>query len=92
MAVISSRLDYCNSLLNNIVKRDLAKLQRIHFLLIICLLNNPKYMIRMKPSTHPRTEKAPSKNGISGEHLKYGGRSLQESMHNLIYIVTGVPN
>ena len=26
-ALISSRLDYCNSLLNNIAKRDLAKLQ-----------------------------------------------------------------
>ena len=28
MAVISSRLDCCNSILNNIAKRDLAKLQR----------------------------------------------------------------
>ena len=28
-ALISSRLDYCNSLLNNIAKRDLAKLQRV---------------------------------------------------------------
>ena len=27
-ALINSRLDYCNSLLNNIAKRDLAKLQR----------------------------------------------------------------
>ena len=29
MTLISSRLDYCNSLLNNIAKRDLAKLQRV---------------------------------------------------------------
>ena len=29
MALISSCLDYCNSLLNNIAKRDLAKLQRV---------------------------------------------------------------
>ena len=29
MALISSGLDYCNSLLNNIGKRDLAKLQRV---------------------------------------------------------------
>ena len=28
-ALISSRLDYCNSLLNNIAKRELAKLQRV---------------------------------------------------------------
>ena len=27
VALISSRFDYCNSLLNNIAKRDLAKLQ-----------------------------------------------------------------
>ena len=28
-ALISSRLDYCNSLLNNIAKQDLSKLQRV---------------------------------------------------------------
>ena len=28
-ALISSRLDYCNSLLNNIAKQDVSKLQRV---------------------------------------------------------------
>ena len=32
-ALISSRLDYCNSLLNNIAKQDLSKLQRVQIAL-----------------------------------------------------------
>ena len=42
-ALISSRLDYCNSLLNNIAKRDLAKLQRVHNCLARVVLRAPRF-------------------------------------------------
>ena len=42
-ALISSRLDYCNSLLNNIAKRDLAKLQRVHNCLARVVLRAPQF-------------------------------------------------
>ena len=42
-ALISSRLDYCNSLLNNIVKRDLAKLQRVQNCLARVVLRAPRF-------------------------------------------------
>ena len=42
MALISSRLDYCNSLLNNIAKRDLAKLQRVQNCLARVVLMGPR--------------------------------------------------
>ena len=38
-ALISSRLDYCNSLLNNIAKQDLSKLQRVQNCLARVALN-----------------------------------------------------
>ena len=41
-ALISSRLDYCNSLLNNIAKRDLAKLQRVQHCLARVVLRAPR--------------------------------------------------
>ena len=34
-ALISSRLDYCNSLLNNIAKQDLSKLQRVRLARVV---------------------------------------------------------
>ena len=43
MALISSRLDYCNSLLNNIAKRDLAKLQRVQNCLARVVLRAPQF-------------------------------------------------
>ena len=42
-AFISSRLDYCNSLLNNIAKRDLAKLQRVQNSLARVVLRVPRF-------------------------------------------------
>ena len=42
-ALISSRLDYCNSLLNNIAKRDLAKLQRVQNCLARVVLRAPRF-------------------------------------------------
>ena len=42
-ALISSRLDYCNSLLNNIAKRDLAKLQRVQNCLARAVLRAPRF-------------------------------------------------
>ena len=42
-ALISSRLDYCKSLLTNIAKRDLAKLQRIHNYLARVVLRAPRF-------------------------------------------------
>ena len=42
-ALISSRLDYCNSLLNNIAKRDLAKLQRVQNCLACVVLRAPRF-------------------------------------------------
>ena len=43
MALINSRLDYCNSLLNNIAKRDLAKLQRVKQYLARVVLMTPRF-------------------------------------------------
>ena len=42
-ALISSRLDYCNSLLNNIAKRDLSKLQRVQNCLARVVLRAPRF-------------------------------------------------
>ena len=42
-ALISSRLDYCNSLLNNIAKQDLSKLQRVHNCLARVVLRAPRF-------------------------------------------------
>ena len=41
--IISSRLDYCNSLLSNIAKRNLAKLQRVHNCLARVVLRAPRF-------------------------------------------------
>ena len=41
-AQISSRLDYCNSLLNNIAKQDLSKLQRVQNCLARVVLRAPR--------------------------------------------------
>ena len=41
VALISSRLHYCNSLLNNTAKRDLAKLQRVQNYLAHVVLRVP---------------------------------------------------
>ena len=38
-----SRFDYCNSLLNNIAKRDLAKLQRVQNCLARVVLRAPRF-------------------------------------------------
>ena len=40
---ISSRLDYCNSLLNNIAKQDLSKLQRVQNCLARVVLSSPRF-------------------------------------------------
>ena len=42
-ALISSRLDYCNSLINNIAKQDLSKLQRVHNCLARVILRAPRF-------------------------------------------------
>ena len=42
-ALISSRLDYCNSLLNNIAKQDLSKLQRVQNRLARVVLRAPHF-------------------------------------------------
>ena len=42
-ALVSSRLDYCNSLLSNIAKRDLAKLQRVQNYLARVVLRAPRF-------------------------------------------------
>ena len=42
-ALISSRLDYCNSILNNIAKRDLAKLPRVQNCLARVVLRAPRF-------------------------------------------------
>ena len=42
-ALISSRLDYCNLLLNNIAKRDLAKLQRVQNFLARVVPRAPRF-------------------------------------------------
>ena len=42
-AIISSRLDYCNSLLNNIAKQDLSKLQRVQNCLARVVLRAPRF-------------------------------------------------
>ena len=42
-ALISSRLDYCNSLINNIAKQDLSKLQRLPNCLARVVLRAPRF-------------------------------------------------
>ena len=42
-ALISSRLDYCNSLLNNIAKQDLSQLQRVQNCLASVVLRAPHF-------------------------------------------------
>ena len=42
--LISSRLDYCNSLLNNIAKRDLAKLQRVKNFQARVVFRSPRFL------------------------------------------------
>ena len=42
-ALISSRLDYCNSLLNNIAKQDLSKWQRVQNCLARVVLRAPRF-------------------------------------------------
>ena len=42
-ALISTRLDYCNSLLNNIAKQDLSKLQRVQNCLARVVLRAPRF-------------------------------------------------
>ena len=42
-ALISSRLDYCNSLINNIAKQDLSKLQRVQNCLAHVVLRAPLF-------------------------------------------------
>ena len=42
-ALISSRLDYCNSLINNIAKQDLSKLQRMQNCLARVVLRAPRF-------------------------------------------------
>ena len=42
-ALISSRLDYCNSLLNNIAKQELSKLQRVQNCLARVVLRAPRF-------------------------------------------------
>ena len=41
--LISSRLDYCNSLINNIAKHDLSKLQRVQNCLARVVLRAPRF-------------------------------------------------
>ena len=48
-ALISSNLDYCNSLLNNIAKRDLAKLQRVQNCLACVVLRAPRFSQSLPP-------------------------------------------
>ena len=42
-SLISSRLDYCNSLINNIAKQDLSKLQRVQNCLARVVLREPRF-------------------------------------------------
>ena len=42
-SLISSRLDYCNSLINNIAKHDLSKLQRVQNCLARIVLRAPRF-------------------------------------------------
>ena len=42
-SLISSRLDYCNSLINNIAKQDLSKLQRVQNCLARVVLRAPRF-------------------------------------------------
>ena len=42
-AIISSRIDYCNSLLNNIAKQDLTKLQRVQNCIARVILRAPRF-------------------------------------------------
>ena len=51
-ALISSRLDYCNSLLNNIAKRDLAKLQQVQNCLAHVVLRVPWFSPSLLKQLH----------------------------------------
>ena len=42
-SLITSRLDYCNSLINNIAKQDLSKLQRVQNCLARVVLRAPRF-------------------------------------------------
>ena len=42
-SLITSRLDYCNSLINNIAKQDLSKLQRVQHCLARVVLRAPRF-------------------------------------------------
>ena len=42
-SLITSRLDYCNSLINNIAKQDLSKLQRVQNCLAHVVLRAPRF-------------------------------------------------
>ena len=42
-SLITSRLDYCNSLINNIAKQDLSKLQRVQNCLARVVLREPRF-------------------------------------------------
>ena len=46
--LISSRLDYCNSLLNNIAKSDLTKLQQVQNCLARVVLRVPRFLPSLK--------------------------------------------
>ena len=47
VALLSNRLDYCNPLLNNIAKRDLAKLQRVKKCLARVVLRAPRFSLSL---------------------------------------------
>ena len=49
-ALISSRLDYCNSLLNNIAKQDLSKLQRVQNCLARVVLRGTSFLTVTSPA------------------------------------------
>ena len=42
-ALVSSRLDYCNSLLYNTANKDIAKLQRVQFFLARVVTRSPRF-------------------------------------------------
>ena len=77
-ALISSRLDYCNSLLNNIAKQDLSKLQRVQncalaihqppYLASLLHFSNIPTQLRSSTSHQlyiPRTKLNPGKRALS---------------------------
>ena len=46
-SLITSRLDYCNSLINNIAKQDLSKLQRVENCLARVVLRAPRFSLSL---------------------------------------------